>query len=61
MHIIDRSAEVLNETNDPYYRVLKDEFGFWEILYDNMFADSISNGGRMLSTNGNVNNNAKVN
>lgn len=61
VHIIDRSAEVLNETNDPYYRVLKDEFGFLEILYDNMFADSISNGGRMLSTNGNVNNNAKVN
>lgn len=28
VHIIDRSAEVLNETNDPYYRVLKDEFDF---------------------------------
>lgn len=61
VHIIDRTAEVLDEKNDPYYRVLKDEFGYKEILYNNMFADSISNGGRMLSTNGNVNNNAVVN
>lgn len=61
VHIIDRAAEVLDETNDSYYRTLKDEFGYKEILYNNMYADSISNGGRMLSTNGNVNSNTMVN
>ena len=60
IHIIDRSAEVLDETNDSYYRALRDEFEFKEILYNHLFAESISNGGRKLSTNGNVHDNKVI-
>lgn len=59
-HIIDRSGEIINQYNDPYYYTLKDEFDFSAIEYDNKSADSISSGGRMLITNGKVNNEKKV-
>ena len=55
VHIVDRGAEILNEQNDPYYKMLKDEFGYTSIIYDNQKALSISKGGRMLATNGVVN------
>lgn len=59
-HIIDRGAEVINEQTDPYYYTLRDEFEFSSIEYDNKVADSISNGGRMLTTNGNINTKGKI-
>ena len=55
VHIVDRGAETLNEQNDPYYKILKDEFGYKEIIYANQNALTISKGGRMLATNGVVN------
>mgnify|MGYP005773321233 FL=1 len=55
VHIVDRTAEILNEQNDPYYKTLKDEFGYKEIIYANQNALTISKGGRMLTTNGVVN------
>lgn len=59
-HIVDRGAEVIDESTDPYYHLLKDEFNFHEIKYDTQRADSISSGGRMLVTNGIVNSENKV-
>ena len=55
VHIVDRGTEKLNEQNDPYYKMLKDEFGYKKIEYANHSALSISKGGRMLSTKGVVN------
>lgn len=60
-HIVDRGAEVINAQTDPYYYTLKDEFGFSSIEYDNKVADSISGGGRMLTTNGTINTETKIN
>lgn len=59
-HIIDRGAETITKQTDSYYYTLKNEFNFRTIEYDNKIADSISSGGRMLSTNGNVNSEDKV-
>lgn len=59
-HIVDRSAENICEKNDPYYYMLRDEFKYSEIIYDNFDADSISDGGRCLTTNGVVNREKKV-
>jgi SAM-dependent methyltransferase len=55
IHIIDRSGEIINENTDPYFCRLKDEFHFSEIVYDNLGAESISSGGRVLITSGKVN------
>lgn len=55
MHIIDRSSEFISELNCDYYRLLGAEFGFSKLEFDNLQADSISAGGRVLVTNGNVN------
>lgn len=55
MHIIERSGEIITESNCEYYRILGTEFGFSELEFDNLQADSISGGGRVLVTNGNVN------
>ena len=55
MHIVDRSAKKINEINDPYYYSLRDEFEYSEIMFDNLEADSLSMGGRCLTTNGIVN------
>lgn len=60
LHIIDRGAEVINMQTDPYYYTLRDEFGFSSIDYDNKIAESISSGGRMLTTNGRVNTEGKI-
>lgn len=60
VHIVDRSAETINGQNDSYYYTLKNEFGYSEILYDNLNADSLSVGGRILTTNGTVNKSKKV-
>lgn len=51
-HIIDRGTEIISKDNDPYYKQLKTEFGYNDISYDNRKAESISNGGRILSVNG---------
>lgn len=59
-HIIDRGTELINEFTDQYYYALRDEFAFSNIGYDNKIADSISNGGRMLTTNGTVNVESKI-
>lgn len=55
VHIIERSGEIITESNCEYYRILGTEFGFSELEFDNLQADSISGGGRVLVTNGNVN------
>lgn len=55
VHLIDRGTEIINEHTDLYYYRLKDEFEYSEITYDNLNADSLSNGGRILTTNGVVN------
>lgn len=60
-HIIDRSAEAITAKTDPYYYLLKKEFNFLSVEYDNKVADSISGGGRILTTNGNANFKNKVN
>lgn len=60
VHIVDRGGEILTEQTDPYYVMLKDEFGYPKILYDNLQADSISSGGRVLVTNGEVNIDKKI-
>lgn len=52
VHIVERRAEIITEHNDPYYKMLKDEFSYKTILYDNKNATSISKGGRILVTNG---------
>ena len=44
VHIVDRGGEILTEQTDPYYVMLKDEFRYPKILYDNLKADSISIG-----------------
>lgn len=59
-HIVDRNAEVVNEKNDSYYYMLKNEFEYSEIMYDNLIANSISDGGRILTTNGTVNRSNKI-
>lgn len=59
-HIVDRAAENICEKNDPYYYTLREEFKYSEIIYDNFDADSISKGGRCLTTNGVVNREKKV-
>ena len=60
IHIIDRASEFIDANNDPYYFLLRDEFGFSKITYANLKADSISMGGRRLTTNGIVNQERKV-
>lgn len=54
MHFIDRGVENMEAKKDPYYWTIKDEFGYSEIIYENLVGDSVSNGGRVLSTNGKV-------
>ncbi len=55
IHIIDRGGEIINDDTDPYYYTLKDEFHFSKIIYDNHSAESVSGGGRVLTTCGKVN------
>ncbi len=52
LHIIDRSTEGFNETNDCYYRELGEEFGYTDITLESFNGDSLSKNGRMLSCNG---------
>jgi hypothetical protein len=61
IHIVDRGVEKLDEVSDPYYCTLKEEFDFSQITYDNLESNSISNGGRMLVTNGVMNKEDTVN
>jgi SAM-dependent methyltransferase len=60
-HIIDRGLEAIDARTDPYYYTLRDEFRFSSIEYDSKVADSISSGGRILTTNGIVNAEPKIN
>lgn len=60
VQIVDRGAQELRFQNDPYYRMLGEEFSYSKIYYDNLHVDSISKGGRMLSTNGVVNDTEKI-
>lgn len=55
IQIVDRGTQEMNFQNDPYYRTLGEEFSYSKIYYDNLHADTISKSGRMLSTNGVVN------
>lgn len=61
VHIVDRAGEIVNETTDDYYCTLKEEFRFSSLEFDNLHADSISNGGRMLVTNGIINREKVIN
>lgn len=56
IHIIDRNVEIINEQNDQYYKLLKDDFSYTKIIYDDKEALSKSKGGRKLVINGVVNN-----
>lgn len=51
-NIVDRGSKKINRYNDPYYYMLKNEFSFSKITYDNKTADSLSDDGRILTTNG---------
>ena len=55
VHIVDRGTYPLNRLNDPYYVKLKKEFGFGKIKYANIKATTLSSGGRLLITNGMLN------
>lgn len=55
MNIIERSCEIITESNCGYYRVLGTEFSFSKLEFDNLQVDSVSGGGRVLIANGNVN------
>lgn len=55
VQIVDRAEKIVNETNDEYYCTLKQEFNFSVLEFDNIQADSISHGGRMLVTRGIIN------
>lgn len=59
-NIVDRGAEIINKDTDPYYYTLKNEFKFKFIEYKNKIADSLSTSGRILSTNGVVNTENKI-
>lgn len=59
-HIIERAMKAINKKNDIYYYSLRDELSFSKIEYDNKVADSISVGGKVLTTNGIANNQEKV-
>lgn len=59
-HIVDRGTMIINEKNDPYYYLLKNEFSFNSISYDNKKGYSLSKGGRILATNGKVSHKKKV-
>ncbi|MDL2215932.1 class I SAM-dependent methyltransferase [Ruminococcaceae bacterium OttesenSCG-928-N02] len=48
-HIIDRGMYQINETNDPYFAVLKRELGYKNIAYANKETTSKSGGGRLLT------------
>lgn len=52
VHIVDRSTQKLTRFNDPYYKLLKKEFGFREIKYKNIKSKSLSQGGRILVIEG---------
>lgn len=55
VHIVDRAGEIVNEKNDEYYCTLKKEFKFSSLEFDNLQTDSISGGGLMLVTDGEIN------
>lgn len=55
VNIVDRSEGIINEKNDVYYFELKDEFGYSEIMYNNLTTRSISDGGCILRTKGTAN------
>lgn len=59
-HLIERGTHAINEQTDPYYFMLRDEFDFSSIEYDNKVANSLSSGGRLLSTQGIVNAESKI-
>lgn len=54
IHIIDRSQLQITKRNDTYFVGLKKEFNFSKIYYSNTKTKSLSNGGRMLSSNGKI-------
>lgn len=54
VHLIDRNQQEITKIDDIYYVDLKKEFNFSKIYYDNIKTESISNGGRILSSNGKI-------
>ncbi len=60
VHIVDRGTYPINKYNDPYYVKLKKEFGFGKIKYANIKSSALSNGGRLLITNGKLNEEKEV-
>lgn len=55
VNIVDRGTRRITKQNDPYYSTLKKEFNFKKIKYINLKATTLSQGGRQLITNGEVN------
>lgn len=52
IQIVERGTQVINKHNDPYYYKLKDEFNYSSISYKHHYGESLSAGGRILSTKG---------
>ena len=52
VHIIERAGATLDATAKRYYELLKEEFNYKKMILNEIKADSISKGGRMLSTKG---------
>lgn len=60
IHIVERTAQRTTKLNDQYYSVLKREFGFKNIKYQNLKSVTLSLGGRQLIVNGQINNHKKL-
>ena len=52
VHIIDRNSETIDYNTKRYYELLKEEFGYKNAIFNEIQADSISKGGRILLTKG---------
>lgn len=52
VHLIERTGQKINMFNDTYYKLLKNEFGFKNISYDNVKAKTLSGNGRVLTVEG---------
>lgn len=61
VHLIDRNKFSITRNNDNYYVLLKDEFNFENINYDNKSTFSKSGGGRTLIDSGELRNEDIIN
>ena len=52
VQVVDRMSQTIDDNTKKYYELLKEEFGYKKTLFNETQADSISKGGRILSTKG---------